>query len=105
MITDKNTCFNISGEMISKWKMCNEPVQGFPSGSVGKKSTCSAGNPGSIPVSGRSLREGNGNPLQYSCLGNLTDRGAWQDIVHEVTKELDSTKEMEQQQYYFELSS
>ena len=39
MITDKNTCFNISGEMMSKWKMCNEPVWGFPSGSVGKKST------------------------------------------------------------------
>ena len=64
-----------------------------------------AGDLGSILESGRSPREGNDNPLQHSCLGNLTDRGAWQDIVHEVTKELDSTKEMEQQQYYFELSS
>ena len=78
---------------------------GFLVVSVVKNLRTNAGEVGSIPGLGRSLREGNGNPLQYSCLGNLTDRGAWQDIVHEVTKELDSTKEMEQQQYYFELSS
>ena len=41
---------------------------------------------GSIPVSGRSPGEGNGNPLQYSCLGNSMDRGAWQATVHRVTK-------------------
>ena len=45
-----------------------------------------AGDTGSIPGSGRSSREGNGNPFQYSCLGNLTDRGAWQATDHEVTK-------------------
>ena len=50
---------------------------GFPGGSDGKVSACNAGNPGSIPVSGRSLGEGNGNPLQYSCLENSMDRGAW----------------------------
>ena len=55
-----------------------------------KKSTCQAGDMGSIPGSGRSLGEGNGNSLQYSCLENSTDRGAWQ-IVHGVTKELDTT--------------
>ena len=43
-------------------------------------------NSGSIPGSGRSPGRGHGNPLQYSCLGNPMDRGAWQDIVHEVTK-------------------
>ena len=44
--------------------------------------------PGSIPGSGRSPREGNGNPLQYSCLENPMDRGAWQAIVHGVHKEI-----------------
>ena len=50
---------------------------GIPGGSEGKASVCSAGDPGSIPTSGRSPREGNGNPLQYSCLENSRDRGAW----------------------------
>ena len=45
-----------------------------------------AGDVGSIPGSGRSPGEGNGNPLQYSCLGNPMDRGAWQAIVHGVTE-------------------
>ena len=78
---------------------------GFLVVSVVKNLCTNAGEVGSIPGLGRYPREGNGNPLQYSCLGNLTDRGAWQDIVHEVAKELDSTKEMEQQQHCFELSS
>ena len=58
----------------------------FLGGSVGKESTCHAGDPDLIPGSGRSPGEGNGNPLQYSCLENPMDRGAWQDIVHGVTK-------------------
>ena len=45
-----------------------------------------AGDLGSIPGSGRSLGEGNNNPLQYSCLGNPIDRGTWQAIVHEVAR-------------------
>ena len=49
----------------------------FLGGSVGKKSVCSAGDPDLIPGSGRSPGEGNGNPLQYSCLENPMDRGAW----------------------------
>ena len=52
----------------------------------GKESACSAGDLGVIPRSGRSLGEGNGNPLQYSCLENPMDRGAWQATVHRVTK-------------------
>ena len=46
----------------------------------------SAGDMGSVPGSGRSLGKGNGNPLQYSCLENPMNRGAWQAIVHGVTK-------------------
>ena len=56
------------------------------SGSNGKESTCNAGDPGSIPGSGRSLGEGNGNPLQYSCLENPMDTGGWWAAVHGVTK-------------------
>ena len=52
-------------------------VLGFPGGSVVKNPPVNAGNTGSIPGWGRSPGEGNGNPLQYSCLGNATDRGAW----------------------------
>ena len=58
----------------------------FLGGSDGKESACNAGAPGSIPESGRSPGEGNGYPLQYSCLGNPMDRGAWQATVHEVTE-------------------
>ena len=50
---------------------------GFPAGSVGKESAGNAGDLGWIPGSGRSPGEGNGNPLQYSCLENSMDRGAW----------------------------
>ena len=57
-----------------------------PGGSVGKESACSAGDPGSIPGSGRSPGEGNGNPLQYPCLENPMNRGAWWAAVHGVEK-------------------
>ena len=50
---------------------------GFPGGSGAKASVCSAGDPGVIPESGRSPGEGNGNPLQYSCLKNPVEGGAW----------------------------
>ena len=49
----------------------------FPSGSDGKEFACNAGDAGFIPGLGRSPEEGNGNPLQYSCLENPMDRGAW----------------------------
>ena len=58
---------------------------GFPGGSDSKESACNAGNTGSIAV-GRSPGEGNGNPLQYGCLENFMDRGAWWPVVHGVTK-------------------
>ena len=58
-----------------------------------KKSVCHAGDLGSIPGSGRPLGEGNGNPFQYSCLRNPTDRGTWWAIVHGVAKESDMAKQ------------
>ena len=63
--------------------------KGFPGGSVGKESACNAGDTGhvdSIPGLGRSPREENGNPLQYSCLENPMDRGAWRATVHMTAK-------------------
>ena len=58
----------------------------FPGGSDGKDSACNAGDVGSIPGSGRSPGEGNGYPLQYSCLENFMDRGAWWATAHGVAK-------------------
>ena len=60
--------------------------RGFPGGSEDKASACNAGDLGSIPGLGRSPGEGNSNPLQYSCLENPMDRGAWQATVHGVAK-------------------
>ena len=63
------------------------PIIGsFPHRSAGKESACSAGELGSIPGSGRSPGEGNGNPLQCFCLENPMDRGAWQVTVHGVAR-------------------
>ena len=62
------------GSMVKKSKNKNPPAN--------------ARDSGSIPGSGRSPREGNGNPLQYSCLGNHMDRGAWQATVYRVTKDM-----------------
>ena len=59
---------------------------GFPGGSDSKESACNAEDPDSIPGLGRSPGGGNGYPLQYSCLENPTDRGAWWATVHGVTK-------------------
>ena len=59
---------------------------GFPGGSEIKVPVCNAGDLGLIPGSGRFPGEGNGNPLQYSCLENLMDRGAWWATVHGVAK-------------------
>ena len=58
---------------------------GFPDGSAVKNPPANAGDAGLIPRPGRSPGEGNGNVLQYSCLGNPMDRGAWQATVHGVT--------------------
>ena len=65
----------------------NAPIlKGFPGGSGGKASARNAGDLGSIPGLERSPGEGNGNPLQYSCLESPMDRGAWRATVHGVAK-------------------
>ena len=63
-----------------------EETSGFPRNSVGEESACNAGDTGLILGLRRSPGEGNGNPLQYSCLENPMDRGAWRATVHEVTE-------------------
>ena len=67
-------------EILSEYLLSEEEfgiTYGFPGGSDGKESNCSAGDPGLIPGLGRSPGEGNGNPLQYSCLEKPMDGGAW----------------------------
>ena len=58
----------------------------FSGGSEGKESVCNVGDPGSIPVLGKTPREGNGNLLQYSYLENPMDRGSWWATAHGVAK-------------------
>ena len=74
-------------------------IKGSPGGSAVKNLPDNAEDAGSIPESGRCPGEGNGNPLQYSCLGNLRDRGAWWATVHGVTKESDTTERLNNNKY------
>ena len=76
---------------------------GFSGGSDGKESTCNVGDPGSIPGLGRSPGEGNGNPLQYYCLENSTDRGAWWATVHGVAKSWTRLSDFTHLHYYITL--
>ena len=71
---------------------------GFPGGSDGKESAYNAAGPGSIPGLGRSPGEGNRYPLQYSCLKNSMDRGAWQATVRGVAK---SWTQLSNQHFHF----
>ena len=66
----------------------------FPGGSVVKDPPANAGDASLIPELGRSPGEGNGNPLQYSCLENSVDRGAWWATVHGVAKESEMTNQL-----------
>ena len=67
---------------------------GFPGDSDGKESACTVGDRGSIPGSGRCLGEGNSNSLQYSCLENSMDRGAWWATVHGITENQTQVSEL-----------
>ena len=86
-----NLCIHESPALASRFfttAQLGEPhcLLGAPGGSDNKESACIVGDLGSIPVPGRSSGEVNGNPLQYCCLGNPVDRGAWQATVHGITK-------------------
>ena len=70
---------------------------GFPGGSDGKESTCNVGDLGSIYGLGRSPGRGHSNTLQYSCLENPMDRGAWQATVHRVAKSWTGLKRLSTQ--------
>ena len=74
----------IFSSIISVSLLCLS-LSGFPGSSDDKESACNVGDPGSIPGSGKFSGERNGNPLQYSCLGNPMDRGAWRATVRGVT--------------------
>ena len=78
---------------------------GFPVGSALKNPPAKAGDMGSIPDSGRVSGGGNGNPLQYSCLGNPKDREAWWVTVHRVTEELDTTYRLNNNNHHSDGSS
>ena len=95
----KPRCLALGAQSLSHWttrKSLQRPLPppfkiiylfwGFPGRSEVKASASNAGDPGSIPGSGRPPGEGNGNPLQYSCLENPMDRGDWQATVHAVTE-------------------
>ena len=75
---------NIVFYSIKKFSV--QHFMGFPGSSNGKESTCNAGDPSLTPESGRLLGEGNGYSLQYSCLENSTDRGAWRAAVHGISE-------------------
>ena len=72
-------------------KMARTSVRGFPGGSAVKKPPANAADGASVPGQGRSPGEGNGNSLQYSCLGNPVDRGAWRATDYGGHKELETT--------------
>ena len=83
--SDEGPGLPLNQDVSTAWSHLLHWVWGFPGGPVGKGSGCNAGDAGVIPGSGRSPG-GHGNPLQYSCLGNTRDRGAWWATVHGVTK-------------------
>ena len=76
---------NLVSYTVGRFFTTKPPRRGFPHNSVSKESACKAGDPGLIPGWGRSPGEGNGNLLQYFCLENPMDKGAWQATVHGVT--------------------
>ena len=81
---------------VFKWQLLIDDgfKKGFPGGSVVKNPPANSGNLSAIPGSGRAPGEGNGNPLQDSCLGNPMDRGVWWAMVHGVTKESGTTQRL-----------
>ena len=85
-------CFSLAAFNILPLCLIFFSLTGFPGGSDSKASAYNAGDPASIPGLGRSPGEGNGNPLQYSCLENLMDRGAWWAAVHGINSKFSRDK-------------
>ena len=80
-------CPHLYSQNLWVWYLTwSKRTLGFPGGSVAKNMLANAGDMGLIPGLGRFSEERNGNPIQYSCLGNPVDRGAWRATVHEVTR-------------------
>ena len=91
--SEENTAVRGQKGPLRNYEHCSELIElktwsGLPCGSDSKESAYNAGDLGSIPESGRSLGEGNGHPLQYSCLGNPIEREAWWTTVNRVAKSL-----------------
>ena len=84
-------------------RTCN--TSGFPGSSVAKNPPATAGDVGSISGSGRSPGEGNGSPLQHSCLGNAMDRGAWWATVHGAAKEVETNEKQHSSASYMHLAA
>ena len=78
--------FHVGKATVSFSQIVRDKINQVFGTSISKESACSAGDPGLITNLGRSPREGNGKPLQYPCLENPMDRGAWWDAVHGITK-------------------
>ena len=83
-----------AGATWPRFDLCSRNLMGSPGDSDSKQSVYSVGDLGSIPGSGRSPGEGNGNPFQYSCLENPMDGEAWWAIVHGGCKESDTTEQL-----------
>ena len=90
---DEHKCICTWLDRLKKQKQKCEPKLGFPD-SDSEESVWNAGDLGSMPGSGRFPGERNGNPLQYSCLGNPMDRGAWRATVHGVAKSWDTVERL-----------
>ena len=85
------SCFRGLNMLAGNFSLTDSSVKlGLPRWLGGNESTCNAGYSASISGLGRSLREGNGNSIQYSCLGNPMDRRVWWATIHGVAKELDT---------------
>ena len=87
-VKDREACYAAVHGVAKSWTWLSDwtELNSFPGGSDGKESVFNARDVDLIPRLGRSPGEGNGNPLQYSCLYNPMDRGAWWAILHRVTK-------------------
>ena len=86
VIPSEERAYTNGPDLVGRNKQCLSLTGGFPDSSVGKESACNAGDPGSIPRSGRPAGEEIGYPLQYSCLENSIDRVAWWATFHGVMK-------------------